>query len=149
MTASNMRVCSVAIACQDFCHIGRDILTLARFFAFFHTRSPFHSQNRGGGRWFNFRMRFSAPYVRMNGASFAPNRMFIRWTVWPQLTIRMNEWQRFNIAPIKQRADRPHLLFHGAQSTMNSAVGSIREISPGRRETSYSGGWALRSGLWR
>jgi hypothetical protein len=25
--------------------------------------------------------------VRMNGASFAPNRMFIRRTVWPQLTI--------------------------------------------------------------
>jgi hypothetical protein len=27
------------------------------------------------------------PIVRMNGASFAPNRMFIRRTVWPQLTL--------------------------------------------------------------
>jgi hypothetical protein len=27
------------------------------------------------------------PDVRMNGASFAPNRMFIRRAVWPQLTI--------------------------------------------------------------
>jgi hypothetical protein len=27
------------------------------------------------------------PDVRMNGTSFAPNRMFIRRTVWPQLTI--------------------------------------------------------------
>jgi hypothetical protein len=31
---------------------------------------------------------FFVPDVRMNGASFAPNRMFIRRTVWPQLTIR-------------------------------------------------------------
>jgi hypothetical protein len=30
---------------------------------------------------------FSVPDVLMNGASFAPNRMFIRRTVWPQLTI--------------------------------------------------------------
>jgi hypothetical protein len=30
---------------------------------------------------------FFVPDVRMNGASFAPNRMFFRRTVWPQLTI--------------------------------------------------------------
>jgi hypothetical protein len=32
---------------QDFCHISRDILTLAPFSAFFHTHSRFHPQNRG------------------------------------------------------------------------------------------------------
>jgi hypothetical protein len=107
---------------------------------------------------------FFAPGVQKNGVSFALNSIFLGShtdspdTQWATTKVDkyfakngewMNEWQRFNIAPIKQRADRSHLLFHGAQSTMNSAVGSIREISPGRRETSYSGGWALRSGLWR
>jgi hypothetical protein len=36
----------------------------------------------------------------------------------------MNIYQRFDIAPIKQHADKPQLLFHGAQSTLNSAVRS-------------------------
>jgi hypothetical protein len=34
----------------------------------------------------------------------------------------MNKYQRFDIAPIKQHADKPQLLFYGAQSTLNSAV---------------------------
>jgi hypothetical protein len=46
----------------------------------------------------------------------------------------MNEKQRCNIALIKERADKPHLLFHGAQSTLNSAVlVGNHEISPGKR----------------
>jgi hypothetical protein len=32
-----------------------------------------------------------APSVRMNGACFAPNRMFVPRTVWSQLTIRTHE----------------------------------------------------------
>jgi hypothetical protein len=36
----------------------------------------------------------------------------------------MNEYQRFDTAPIRQHADKPHLLFQGAQSTLNSAVRS-------------------------
>jgi hypothetical protein len=34
----------------------------------------------------NFRIGFFVPDVRMNGASFAPNRMFESRTVCPQLT---------------------------------------------------------------
>jgi hypothetical protein len=46
------------------------------------------------------------------------------------------------IAPIKQRADKPHLLFHGAQSTLNSAISFETMRSVRKEETSYSGGWA-------
>jgi hypothetical protein len=64
---------------------GRDNRTLVRFFHIFHTPFPFHPQNRG--KMVEFSDVFFMPGVRMNGASFSPNRMFIRRTVWPQLTI--------------------------------------------------------------
>jgi hypothetical protein len=32
----------------------------------------------------------------------------------------MNEYQRLDAAPIKQHTDKPLLLFHGAQPTVNS-----------------------------
>jgi hypothetical protein len=72
---------------QDFCHIGREMLTLALCFRIFPYPLPIQ-RPKYGGRWLNFRMGFFEPDVRMNGASFAPNLMFIRRTVWPQLTIR-------------------------------------------------------------
>jgi hypothetical protein len=69
---------------QDICHIGRDILTLARFSAFFHTPSPFHPTL--WGKMVEFSDAVFAPGVRMNGACFALNQMFVRRTVWLQLT---------------------------------------------------------------
>jgi hypothetical protein len=54
------------------------------------------------------------------------------------------------IAPIKQHTDNPHLLIHGAQSTVNSVRCHQARSKMGDQsredETSYSGGWALRSG---
>jgi hypothetical protein len=44
----------------------------------------------------------------------------------------MNEWERFDRAPIKQHADKPHLLFHGAQSTVNSSGVTTNFGPPGR-----------------
>jgi hypothetical protein len=41
----------------------------------------------------------------------------------------MNKYQRFDIASIKRHADKSQWLFHGAQSTLNSAVRSKIEIS--------------------
>jgi hypothetical protein len=35
--------------------------------------------------------------VRMNGACFAPNRMFSHQTVWPQLTIRTHTHGRTHL----------------------------------------------------
>jgi hypothetical protein len=70
---------------RDFCPIGREILTLALVSAFFHTPSTFHPQNRLMVDFSD--VVFFVPDVRMNGASFAPNRMSIHRTVWPQLTI--------------------------------------------------------------
>jgi hypothetical protein len=95
MTASNMRTCSIANAyrCRGYtdvktehCRIGRDNRTLVRFFPHFPYPSPFHPQNKG--KIVELSDVFFVPDVRMNGASFAPNRMSIRRTVWPQLTTR-------------------------------------------------------------
>jgi hypothetical protein len=57
----------------------------------------------------------------------------------------MNEYQLFDIAPIKQHAEKPQMLFRGAQSTPNSA--GRKQGDQSRKEgTSYTRGWALRSG---
>jgi hypothetical protein len=56
---------------QDICQIGRDILTLARFFPHFSiSHSPFHPQNRG--KMVEFSDGVFAHDVRINGACFAP-----------------------------------------------------------------------------
>jgi hypothetical protein len=66
-------------------HRSRNSNISALFPHFIHTRSPFHPQNRG--KMVEFSNVFFVPDVRMNGASFAPNRMFIPRMVWPQLKI--------------------------------------------------------------
>jgi hypothetical protein len=57
----------------------------AFFRHFIHTHSPFYPKL--GMKMVEFLDGVFEPDVRMNGASFAPNRMLIHRMVWPQLTI--------------------------------------------------------------